>query len=300
MEVVTSLEDVRARVRAAKRAGRRIGYVPTMGFLHQGHLSLVAAARRRSDLVVMSIFVNPLQFGPAEDFARYPRDLKRDRILAGAGGVGLLWTPATEAMYPVPPRVTVHPGAAGGVLEGAARPGHFAGVLTVVLKLFGIVEPDLAVFGRKDFQQAALIRAMVRDFNLPVEIVVAPTVRERDGLALSSRNVYLDPPARAAATALYRALCRGVEAFRNGERRSSAIVAVARREAEGLGERAGQGGRSAIALDYVACAAPDDLGPVEAADARTVLAIAARVGGTRLIDNVVLGEGLDGAVRIVG
>ncbi len=291
MQVVTALEDVRSHVRETRRAGRRVGFVPTMGSLHAGHLSLVAAARRRSDLVVMSIFVNPLQFGPAEDFARYPRDLERDRKLAQAGGVDLLWAPETEAMYPTPPQVTVAPGAAAGVLEGAVRPGHFAGVLTVVLKLFAVVEPDVAVFGRKDFQQAALIRAMVRDFDLPVEIVVAPTVREPDGLALSSRNTYLDAAARAAATVLYRALCRGVEVFRSGERRAGAIVEAARRVV------AGQAG---VTLDYVACAASDDLQPVESAGPGSVLAIAARVGGTRLIDNVVLGEGLDGDVRIGG
>jgi pantoate--beta-alanine ligase len=291
MEVVVALENVRARVREAKRGGRRLAFVPTMGALHEGHLSLVRAARPHADLVAMSIFVNPLQFGAGEDFARYPRDPAHDRDLAERAGVDLLWTPGAPAMYPEPPRVTVSPGPAGERLEGASRPGHFAGVLTVVLKLFMLVEPDVAIFGRKDFQQAALIRAMVRDFNLPVAIVVAPTVRERDGLALSSRNVYLEPPARAAATALYRALRRGVEAYRGGERRAAAIAAAAQ------GVIAGQRG---VTPDYVACAAPDDLAPVEAADAATVLAVAARVGGTRLIDNVVLGEGLEGDVHIAG
>ncbi|HVO34533.1 MAG TPA: pantoate--beta-alanine ligase [Gemmatimonadales bacterium] len=291
MEVVVALEEVRARVREAKRNGRRIGFVPTMGALHAGHLSLVQVARSRADLVAMSIFVNPLQFGPAEDFARYPRDPERDRGLAAAGGVDLLWSPEQAALYPAPPRVTVAPGPAGERLEGASRPGHFAGVLTVVLKLFALVEPETAVFGRKDFQQAALIRAMVRDFNLPVEIVVAPTVRGHDGVALSSRNVYLDPPARAAATALCRALRRGVEAYRGGERRASALAEAARRVL------AAQEG---VVPDYVACAAPDDLAPLETVDAATVLAVAARVGGTRLIDNVVLGEGLEGDVHVVG
>ena len=291
MDVVVALEDVRARVRDAKRGGRRVGFVPTMGALHEGHLSLVQAARARADLALMSIFVNPLQFGAGEDFARYPRDPVRDRGLAERSGVDLLWMPEASAMYPEPPRVTVSPGPAGERLEGASRPGHFAGVLTVVLKLFALVEPDVAVFGRKDFQQAALIRAMVRDLNLPVAIVVAPTVREEDGLALSSRNVYLEPPARAAATVLYRALCRGVEAYRGGERRAAAIAEAAR------GVLAGQRG---VTPDYVACAAPDDLAPVEVADAATVLAVAARVGGTRLIDNVVLGAGLEGDGHIAG
>ena len=291
MQVVVALEDVRGRVREARRGGARIGFVPTMGALHEGHVSLVREARARSGLVAMSIFVNPLQFGPADDFARYPRDPARDRGLAATAGVDLLWMPDAAAMYPAPPVITVAPGPAGERLEGASRPGHFAGVLTVVLKLFALVEPDVAIFGRKDAQQAALIRAMVRDFNLPVAIVVAPTVRERDGLALSSRNVYLDAAARAAATVLCRALRRGVETYRDGERRASAIVEAARRVI------AGQPG---VVLDYVACAAPVDLRSVETADAETVLAVAARVGATRLIDNVVLGEGLEGDVHLAG
>jgi pantoate--beta-alanine ligase len=290
MEVVVTLEEVRARVREAKRAGLRVGFVPTMGALHEGHLSLVRQARARTGVTALSIFVNPLQFGPTEDFAQYPRDLARDRTLAERTGVDLLWTPEISAMYPAPPRITVAPGRAGEWLEGASRPGHFAGVLTVVLKLFALVEPDVAVFGRKDIQQAALIRAMVRDFNLPVEIVVAPTVRERDGLAMSSRNVYLDPSARAQAAALYRALTRGVEAYRAGERRASAIEAAARDVI----------GRAGVTPDYVACASPEDFAPVETADAPTVLAVAARVGGTRLIDNVVLGEGVEGDVHVAG
>jgi len=289
MQDVVALEAVRARVRDAKGRGLRVGFVATMGALHEGHLSLVRAARARAGFVAMSIFVNPLQFGPTEDFARYPRDLARDRALAAGAGVDLLWAPEAAAMYPAPPGVTVSPGSAGERLEGASRPGHFSGVLTVVLKLFALVEPDVAVFGRKDFQQAALIRAMVRDFNLPVEIVVAPTVRERDGLALSSRNAYLATAERAAATALYQALGRGVAAYRAGERRAAAIAEAAR------GALAAQAG---VTPDYVACAAPDGLAPVAAADAATVLAVAAHVGKTRLIDNVVLGEGLEGDVHL--
>jgi len=293
MDVVAGLEDVRGRVRDAKRAGQRVGFVPTMGALHEGHLSLVREARARAGFAVMSVFVNPLQFGPSEDFALYPRDLGRDRRLAESAGVDLFWTPATAAMYPEAPRITVAPGAAGERFEGASRPGHFAGVLTVVLKLLALVEPDVAVFGRKDAQQAALVRAMVRDFNLPVEVVVAPTVRSHDGLALSSRNVYLDPAARAAATALYGALRRGVEVFRSGERRAAAIAAAARAALEG---------EQGVAPDYVACASPDDFAPVEHADAGTVLAVAASVGSgaTRLIDNVVLGEGVEGDVHVAG
>ena len=282
---------MREHARDVRRGGRRLGFVPTMGALHAGHLALVAAARTRADAVVLSVFVNPLQFGPGEDFARYPRDLPRDTGLAERAGVDVLWAPAPDAMYPEPPRVTVQPGPAGERLEGAVRPGHFAGVLTVVAKLFHAVEPDVAIFGRKDFQQAALIRRMVRDLGFPVEIVVAPTVREPDGLAMSSRNAYLDAGARAAAAALSRALATAVEAFRAGERGGTALSGRARRVLEA---------EPGVAIDYVACVAPDTVEPVEAVDGTSVLALAARVGGTRLIDNVVLGVGLEEDVRVGG
>ena len=288
---VSALTAMRAHAQEARRAGRRIGFVPTMGALHAGHLALVTAARARSDIVVLSVFVNPLQFGPGEDFARYPRDLQRDTTLAAAGGVDVLWAPSRDAIYPEAPQVTVVPGPAGDRLEGAIRPGHFGGVLTVVLKLFGVVQPDVAVFGRKDFQQAALVRRMVRDLNLPIDLVVSPTIREPDGLALSSRNVYLDAVARAAAAALPRALAFGVEAFRSGERNAGALVGGARRVLEA--ERG-------LTVDYVACVGPDDLDPLVLADERAVLAVAARAGGTRLIDNVVLGAGLEEDLRVAG
>jgi len=282
---------MREHARDVRRGGRRLGFVPTMGALHAGHLALVAEARARADAVVLSVFVNPLQFGPGEDFARYPRDLPRDSELARQQGVDVLWAPAPGAMYPEPPVVTVEPGPAGRRLEGAMRPGHFAGVLTVVAKLLHVVEPDVAIFGRKDFQQAALIRRMVRDLSFPVEIVVAPTVREQDGLALSSRNAYLDATARTAAAALPRALGRAVETFRAGERGAAALGACARGVLE-----AEQG----VAVDYVACVAPDTVELLEAVDGNSVLAVAARVGGTRLIDNVVLGTGLEEDIRVTG
>ena len=280
---------MRAHAREARRAGRSIGFVPTMGALHAGHLALVAEARSRTDIVALSVFVNPLQFGPGEDFTRYPRDLARDAALAEQAGVDVLWAPSTEAMYPDRPSVTVAPGPAGDRLEGEIRPGHFGGVLTVVLKLFSVVEPDVAVFGRKDFQQAALVRRMARDFSLPVEIVVAPTVREADGLALSSRNVYLDAQGRAAAVALPRALARGVAAFRGGERDARSLTGC-------VGEVLAV--ESRLAVDYVACVGPEEIEPLETVDGRSVLAVAARVGPTRLIDNVVLGDGLEGDVRV--
>jgi pantoate--beta-alanine ligase len=289
METVTAVEGVRARLRAERAAGRRVGFVPTMGALHAGHLSLIAQARARAARVVMSVFVNPLQFGPAEDFARYPRDAAGDREKAVSAGVDLLWMPTTEEMYPEPPAVTVLPGSAGERLEGTVRPGHFAGVLTVVMKLFAVVQPDVAVFGRKDFQQAALIKRMVRDLNLPVEIVVAPTMRERDGLALSSRNAYLGAAARPRATALFRALEGGVALYRAGERRPDAIVAAARQVLEAEG---------GLEVEYVACVDAARLEDQREVGTDAVLLVAARLGETRLIDNVVLAEGLEGDGRV--
>ena len=289
MRVIEPLETTRtacARLRAERGS---LGFVPTMGFLHQGHLRLVRAARQRAAAVTMSIFVNPLQFGAHEDLERYPRDPERDRALAEGAGVDLLWMPGVGTVYPERPRVTVDPGPMGEGYEGAVRPGHFAGVLTVVLKLFEVVRPDVAVFGRKDVQQAALVRRMAADFDLPVAIVVAPTVREPDGLALSSRNVYLDRDARGRAVRLSLALAAGVARFRAGERDGAAVAAAARAVLDA---------EPGIATDYLDCIDPASFTAAERATDACVLAVAARVGGTRLIDNVVLGEGLEGDVRV--
>ena len=280
---LADIAELRRWVRDAREAGARVALVPTMGFLHEGHLALVDAARRRADRVVMSIFVNPLQFGPGEDLARYPRDLARDRRLAASRGVDALFVPAQDAMYPSGSEVRVVPGPTAARWEGAARPSHFAGVLTVVAKLFHLVQPDVAVFGRKDVQQSVLIRQMVRDLDWPVEVVVAPTVREPDGLALSSRNAYLASDERRRAVVLSAALRAAHEAFTGGERRATAIAEAVRR----LLER-----EPSVALDYLAVVEPGTLAPVEAVNADTVVALAARVGTTRLIDNIVLGEGL--------
>jgi len=288
MRELVALRDMREAAAAAQRGGARVGFVPTMGFLHPGHLALVREARRRADLVVMSIFVNPLQFGPNEDFAAYPRDAERDRSLAERSGVDVLWMPTTEGMYPSPPQVTVQPGPVGTILEGAVRPGHFAGVLTAVAKLFAVVQPAVAVFGRKDAQQAALVRAMIRDLSLPVELVVAPTVRDADGLALSSRNVYLDAEQRRQALALPRALAAGLAAFRAGERRAGRIVAAT---------FAALAAEPALTAEYVNVVDPDTFQPSHAATAASFLAVAVRVGGRRLIDNVILGEGLEADPR---
>jgi pantoate--beta-alanine ligase len=279
-----AIPDLRRWVRDARAAGRRVALVPTMGYLHEGHLRLVDEARRQADAVVMSVFVNPLQFGPNEDLARYPRDLPRDRALAQARGVDALFAPADAVMYPPGSEIRVIPGSSADRWEGAARPGHFAGVLTVVAKLFHLVEPDLALFGRKDIQQAVLVRQMVRDLDWPLDIVVVPTVREPDGLALSSRNAYLDPRERRQAVALSAALGAAREAFAAGERRASALAELMRRRLDQ---------EPAMAVEYLAIAEPRTLAPVETVDPGTVIALAARLGRTRLIDNIILGEGLD-------
>jgi pantoate--beta-alanine ligase len=279
----SDIAELRRWVQTARAGGRRVALVPTMGYLHEGHLRLVDAARARADAVVLSIFVNPLQFGPAEDLARYPRDLPRDRALAAARGVDALFTPSEASMYPPGSEIRVVPGATGARWEGAARPGHFAGVLTVVAKLFHLVQPDVATFGRKDVQQATLVQQMVRDLDWPLEIVVVPTVREPDGLALSSRNAYLDPEERRDAVVLSAALAAAHRAFAAGERRATALEHTMREVLAKV---------LRVAVEYIAIADPRTLEPVELASAETVVALAARLGRTRLIDNIVLGEGL--------
>lgn len=288
IEIADPLE-MRAWSRDRRRAGRRVGFVPTMGYLHEGHLRLVDRARQVTDEVVVSVFVNPLQFGPSEDFGRYPRDLGRDRSLLAARGADCLFAPGVDAVYARQPAVQVLPGSLGDHLCGPWRPGHFAGVLTVVAKLFHLVEPDVAVFGRKDAQQAVIIRRMVSDLDFPVEIVVAPTVREADGLALSSRNAYLTPEERHAAPALSRGLSAAHEAFHRGTTAAEAIVAEVRRVVEP---------ETLLRLEYVEAVDPDALAPVTWVAGDTLLALAARLGSTRLIDNIILGEGLGADERV--
>ena len=280
MRVVSSIADVRAAVRAARRDGRTIGIVPTMGFLHDGHLALVDEARRRAGFVVMTVFVNPLQFAPTEDLARYPRDPEGDGAKARARGVDLLFTPALEEMYPLERRVEVVPRQLHQRWEGAVRPGHFAGVLTVVAKLFNIVEPDVAIFGQKDVQQATLIAAMVRDLDFPIEVIVAAITREPDGLAMSSRNVYLAQDDRQRATALSRAMFSIRDAFRAGERDVIRLTAHATQILAA---------EPSIVVDYLALADAATLEPATVVDATTVAMVAARVGRTRLLDNIILG-----------
>ena len=277
MKVVTTLDDLR-RARAALTGP--VGLVPTMGYLHEGHVSLARQAKAECASVAASIFVNPTQFGPTEDLAAYPRDLPRDLAMLEAAGVDLVWTPAPETVYPAGFQTWVTVDEVTQVLEGAQRPTHFRGVATVVAKLFNAFQPDRAYFGQKDAQQVVVIKQMVLDLNFPVEIVVCPIVREPDGLAMSSRNAYLNPEQRQAATVLYRALTTAQAAFLDGER----DAAVLRRlmadtiDAEPLARR-----------QYVSCADPATLqeldGPVE----RALLSMAVYLGRTRLIDNLLLG-----------
>ncbi|HST69847.1 MAG TPA: pantoate--beta-alanine ligase [Solirubrobacterales bacterium] len=276
--------DVRAAVAAAKRAGQRVGLVPTMGYLHEGHLSLIRAARAECDLVVMSLFVNPTQFGPSEDLDRYPRDEDRDLRLAGEAGADLVFAPAVEEVYPDGPDGSVTwvevSGSLTSVLDGdpARRgPEHFRGVTTVVAKLFNIVGPDVAYFGQKDAQQAVVIRRMVRDLDFPLRIEVLPTVREPDGLAMSSRNAYLGPADRERATALSRALAAAERGARAGSLADG--LAAARRELDAAG----------IEPEYLEARDAETLEPVDALENRPVLVlVAAPVGGARLIDNVLI------------
>ncbi|PKQ37954.1 MAG: pantoate--beta-alanine ligase [Actinobacteria bacterium HGW-Actinobacteria-1] len=282
MERVASKEEVRQAVLAAKREGKRVALVPTMGALHDGHLSLVRAACERADYVVVSIFVNPTQFGPGEDFEAYPRDLDRDMQLLRAEGADLLFTPSTASMYAADAQVEVAPGPLGTLWEGAIRPGHFAGVCTVVSKLFNIVLSDLAFFGEKDFQQLTIIKRMVCDLDFPVRVVPCPIVREPDGLALSSRNAYLSPDERRAATVLYRAL-RTAETLALGGEHDVALIAEAMRECVAEEPLA--------TLDYAAVVDPATLVEPATLDRPARAIIAARLGATRLIDNMQLTTG---------
>jgi pantoate--beta-alanine ligase len=280
--VVHTIADLRAAI-AARAAGAPVGLVPTMGALHDGHRTLMREASRRARVTVVTIFVNPTQFGPKEDLDRYPRDLDGDVAKCAAEGVTLVFAPPVSEMYPAGERTRVRVGGLTEHLCGASRPGHFEGVATVVTKLFAIVGPAVAVFGRKDYQQLQVIKRLARDLLLPVEIVGHPTVREADGLALSSRNAYLSEDERSRALAIPRSLRQAALAFGAGERSARALVAPVSAALSAANLR----------VDYVALADPDDLSPLgDAAEAgpRALLAIAAFAGATRLIDNVVLGE----------
>ncbi len=272
---------MRAASRGARGAGKRLGLVPTMGALHEGHLSLVRAARGSSDVVAASIFVNPTQFGPNEDLAKYPRSFERDCELLEREGVDWVFAPSVEEMYPHGAVTWVTVEGLSDKLDGRSRPGHFRGVATIVAKLFHAVEPDVAFFGQKDAAQVAVIRRLVRDLSLPVEIVVCPIVREPDGLAMSSRNAYLDREQRKRAPALHRALMRVKKLAEAGERKAELLIEAAREEI---------GQESWVTVDYFEIVDPETLDPVADVSRGALVAVAAYVGTTRLIDNVVLGR----------
>jgi len=279
LKIYATIGEMRNACRAVRRAGKRQGFVPTMGALHEGHLSLIQAARAACDVVVVSIFVNPAQFGPNEDLAKYPRSFERDCELLEREGVELLFAPTVEEMYPADAETWVTVEGLSGKLDGRSRPGHFRGVTTVVAKLFHAVEPDAAFFGQKDAAQVAVIRRMVRDLNLAVEIVVCPIVREADGLAMSSRNAYLDPEQRKRALVLHRSLMRVQELVEAGERDVAKLLAAGREVF---------GGESSVRLDYFEIVDPDTLDPVADVSGGALVAVAAYVWNTRLIDNIQL------------
>jgi pantoate--beta-alanine ligase len=282
MKIVRTARELRDALAPARREGRCIGLVPTMGAFHDGHLALIRGARERCDVVVVSLFVNPSQFGPSEDLDAYPRDERRDAALAEAEGVDLLFAPPVAEVYPDGFATTVSVHGLTDVLDGhPARRGqaHFDGVTTVVTKLFNMVQPDHAFFGQKDAQQAAVIRRLVRDLDIPVTVEVLPTVRDADGLALSSRNAYLSPEERERALALSRALTAAEQVVAAGGRDAGEVLAAARHELDARG----------VEPEYLELRSADDLSPADRVDGRTLLAVAARVGRARLIDNAVLG-----------
>ena len=280
MRLVTLLDEIRALAADLRNQGRAVTLVPTMGALHAGHLSLMRRAREQGGALVVSIFVNPTQFGPGEDFDRYPRDLDRDLERLAHEQPEVVFAPPAEEMYPSGFSTFVHPGDLAARWEGASRPGHFPGVATIVLKLLNLINPDIAFFGQKDFQQGVVIRRMVADLDLGTRVVICPTVRAPDGLAVSSRNAYLNPEERKVAPVLYRSLRRARELFQAGESQSAELLGSL---------RAVVGEEPRMTLDYAVIAHPVSMEPVEKASAGMVTLAAARLGAVRLIDNFILG-----------
>jgi pantoate--beta-alanine ligase len=280
VKICATIPDARAAGRAARAKGKRLGLVPTMGALHEGHLSLVRAAKAQCDAVAVSLFVNPTQFGPTEDLAKYPRQFERDHALLEKEGIDTLFAPSADEMYRKGEATWVMVEGLSDKLDGRSRPGHFRGVTTVVAKLFHIIEPDVAFFGQKDAAQVAVIRRFVRDLNFPVEIAVCPIIRELDGLAMSSRNAYLNPEERQRALVLQRSLREVEKQFHAGETRAPRLIAAAR---EILAQE------PQVRLDYFEIVDPDTLEPIERTSQPALVAVAAYVGTTRLIDNLLLG-----------
>lgn len=279
MRVIRSLPQMTRAAQAARRAGKTIGFVPTMGALHPGHASLIRAARRETELVVVSIFVNPLQFGPQEDVERYPRDLKRDLNLAKAAGCDLVFAPDVSQMYPLGFSTSVDVGALGARLEGASRPGHFRGVATVVTRLLQLVQPTVAYVGQKDYQQAVIIERLVKDLAIPVSVRVMPTVREADGLAMSSRNGYLTPEERGQAPVIHEALTLAKTRIRDGERDPERVL-------EAMRQRISE--QPLARIDYLAVVHAKSFEPAERLAGQLALLAAVRFGPTRLIDNLLV------------
>ncbi|WP_092237416.1 pantoate--beta-alanine ligase [Bradyrhizobium sp. Gha] len=278
MQTIITVGELRRALAEARRADKRVGFVPTMGYLHDGHLALIEASRAQCDVTVVSIFVNPTQFGPNEDLSTYPRDFARDEKLCRDAGVAIIFAPGAEEIYPAQYETFVQPGELAKPLCGAFRPGHFRGVATVVSKLFNMVQPDVAFFGQKDFQQCAVVRRMTIDLNLPIEIVIVPTVREADRLAMSSRNRYLSKEDRRRALVISRGLFAAAEEFRLGERNVDELIAIARRHLETVDR-----------LQYLELVDGETLKPaVSPLHRPAALCVAAYVGSTRLIDNVIL------------
>lgn len=283
MEIIAGVNEMQQRSEQLRTEGKTIAFVPTMGYLHEGHLSLMREAREKGDVLIISIFVNPTQFGPGEDYERYPRDMKRDFQLAQEVGVDIIFTPSVPEMYPAGFQTFVEVEKVTENLCGISRPHHFRGVTTVVTKLFNIVKPHLAIFGQKDYQQLVTINRMVADLNMDIEIIGLPTVREADGLAMSSRNAYLNPEERKAAQSLYRSLHTGEELFRQGERSTKVILREIRKIIEG---------EALTQIDYAKICDPQTLEDIEEIEKEAVIALAVKIGKTRLIDNLILEGGV--------
>ncbi|MFZ3091624.1 MAG: pantoate--beta-alanine ligase [Nitrospirota bacterium] len=279
MQVIENIKDLSIIIKEFKTEKKTIGFVPTMGFLHDGHISLIKRARLVSDIVVVNIFVNPTQFGPKEDFNTYPRDIKKDTLLCSETGVDILFMPSVSGMYPEGYLTYINVEKITDMLCGASRPGHFKAVATVVAKLFNIVKPDKAFFGQKDYQQTVVIKRMVADLNMDIDIEVLPTVREPDGLTMSSRNSYLNQEERTAATCLYKSLMKAEELIKTGEKNSEKIIIEMKKiiEAESLAR-----------IDYINIRDADTLDDISLIDRKVVIALAVWIGKTRLIDNVVV------------
>ena len=279
MQIIETIPRMSVAVRLLKKDGKSIGFVPTMGYLHEGHLSLARTAKKHNDVVIMSIFVNPIQFGPREDLDKYPRDLERDERMANQAGVDIIFYPSAKDMYPAgfSTYVTVEKLTDG--LCGAARPGHFKGVTTVVAKLFGIVKPDIAYFGQKDAQQAIVIKKMAEDLNMGIDIKILPTVREKDGVAMSSRNIYLSKAERKDAGILYETLNAAKKAIEGGERNPAKIIKIM---------EAAIGSKPTAKIDYVSIVDTKDLKPVRKISEGALIALAVYFGKTRLVDNIIV------------